>query len=405
MMTIKLMRQNVLSHLQHQPLTRDCMSIRHLPPLRRARQLGMIALAASLSACHPVVLDPAGHIAQQEAHLVVISTVLMLLIIVPVMALTVLFAWKYRDGAEARYEPEWHHSTQLELVIWSAPLAIVLALGSVTWVYTHMLDPFRPLDKVAEGKAIPAGVKPLEVDVVALDWKWLFIYPEQKIATVNELALPVDRPVTFRITSASVMNSFYIPAMAGQIYAMPGMTSQLHAVLNQTGTFVGFSANYSGAGFSQMRFKTLGLAAGDFDKWAADIRKGDGTLDATTYLKLEEPSIKDPVRRFAAVSGDLFDKVVNLCVRPGKMCVSEMAALDARGGTGKAGAYNVAALTYDKYGRESVTPMIAGRQSATDKAFVRAICVPKGVANPLPADPAAAAAKLSLASPSRPPLS
>lgn len=331
----------------------------------------------------------------------VTATLLMLLIIVPVMLLTVFFAWKYREGAGARYEPEWHHSTQLELGIWGAPLLIIIALGSLTWVTTHTLDPFRPLSRVAEGKPIAAGVKPLEVEVVALDWKWLFIYPEQKIASVNELVLPVDRPVHFKISSSSVMNSFYIPALAGQIYAMPGMASELHAVLNKTGTFDGFSANYSGSGFSNMRFKAHGMTQDGFAQWATQIAQSKGeVLDAQSYLALEVPSEKDPVRHYAAVSDGLFDRVVNLCVRPGKMCLKDMMALDAKGGTGKAGAYNVAALTYDKYGRESVKPVIAGRSKlnpAVEKAFVRAICEPKTLVNPLPADRAAAAAKFTAA--------
>ncbi|HWU03478.1 MAG TPA: ubiquinol oxidase subunit II [Novosphingobium sp.] len=376
-------------------------------PLRRVARLGAIASLAALSACHPVVLDPAGDIAKQQAHLVVVATVLMLIIIIPVMALTVFFAWKYRSAnKDATYDPEWHHSTQLELVIWSAPLLIIIALGSVTWVSTHLLDPYRPLDRIAEGKPVTADVKPLEIDVVALDWKWLFIYPEQKIATVNELALPVDRPVTFRITSSSVMNSFYVPALAGQIYAMPGMTSQLHAVLNEPGKYIGFSANYSGQGFSQMRFETLGLSAGDFDKWADGVRKGgEAGLDAAGYLKLEEPTVKEPVHHFASVQGDLFSKIANLCVRPGKMCLSDMMAIDAKGGLGKAGAYNVAALTYDKNGRESVSPMIAGRD-AQGKTYVRELCAPKTLAAPAGTPAAATAAgKLSLAQPARSPLS
>jgi len=391
-------------------LLRACsMSHRTLTPLRRAKQFGALALAGLLSACSPVVLHPAGDIAKQEANLVVTATLLMLLIIVPVMLLTVFFAWKYREGAGARYEPEWHHSTQLELGIWGAPLLIIIALGSLTWVTTHTLDPFRPLSRVAEGKPIPAGVKPLEIEVVALDWKWLFIYPEQKIASVNELALPIDRPVHFKISSSSVMNSFYIPALAGQIYAMPGMASEMHAVLNKTGTFDGFSANYSGSGFSNMRFKAHGMKEGDFNTWATKIAQSKGeVLDTNSYLALEAPSEKEPVRHYAAVSADLFDRVVNLCVRPGKMCQKDMMALDARGGTGKAGAYNVAALTYDKYGRESTKPVIAGQtrvNPSTEKAFVRAICAPKTIAIPLPADRAAAAAKFSLAAPARTPLS
>lgn len=382
--------------------------------LRHASRLGSLVSLASLSACSPVVLNPAGDIAKQEASLVVTATLLMLIIIIPVMALTVYFAWKYREKAGARYEPEWHHSTQLELVIWAAPLMIIIALGSLTWVTTHTLDPFRPVGRIAEGKPLAADAKPLEVQVVALDWKWLFIYPEQKIASVNELALPVDRPVHFSISASSVMNSFYVPALAGQIYAMPAMKSELNAVLNKTGTFDGFSANYSGSGFSHMRFKTLGMTAADFDQWAADIAKGAdkssaGALDTVAYLQLEQPSEKEPVRHFTAVADGLFDKVVNLCVRPGKMCLKDMMALDARGGTGKAGIYNVAALTYDKNGRETTIPVIPGRAAqqadARTKAFVRAICVPDGVKTPVPAPISAAPAKLSLAAPARTPLS
>ena len=216
----------------------------------------LLPLAAMLSGCDWVVLNPAGDVARQQADLVVISTVLMLLIIVPVMALTVWFAWHYRaSNKAARYEPEWNHSTQLELVIWSAPLLIIIALGALTWVGTHLLDPYRSLARIDKERPLHPEAEPMEVNVVALDWKWLFIYPEQGIATVNELVLPVDRPVRFRITASSVMNSFYAPALAGQIYAMPGMETKLHAVLNKPGNFTGFSANYSGAGFSGMRWK------------------------------------------------------------------------------------------------------------------------------------------------------
>jgi cytochrome o ubiquinol oxidase subunit 2 len=183
----------------------------------------------------------------------------------------------------------------------------------------------------------------------------------------------------------------------------------MHAVLNKTGTFEGFSANYSGSGFSNMRFKAHGMKEGDFNTWATKIAQSKGeVLDTNSYLALEAPSEKEPVRHYAAVSADLFDRVVNLCVRPGKMCQKDMMALDARGGTGKAGAYNVAALTYDKYGRESTKPVIAGQtrvNPSTEKAFVRAICAPKTIAIPLPADRAAAAAKFSLAAPARTPLS
>lgn len=317
----------------------------------RLRLLPLLAVLPLLSGCGLVVLDPAGDVARQQGDLIVLSTVLMLLIIVPVMALTIFFAWRYRaSNREATYKPDWDHSTQLELIIWSAPLLIIICLGAVTWVATHLLDPYRPLARTGPGKPVAAEVRPLDVQVVALDWKWLFIYPEQGVATVNELAVPVDRPLRFRISSSSVMNSFYIPALAGQIYAMPGMETKLHGVFDKTGSFEGFSANYSGAGFSNMRFAVKSLPADAFAKWVAETKASQGgSLDRPTYLKLEKPSEKEPARRFASVDPQLFDAVVNMCVEPGKMCMHDMMSVDAAGGAGIAGIQNVRAVTYDKF--------------------------------------------------------
>lgn len=350
-----------------------------LPALRRLKQAAQGALALSgtalLSGCDWVVLNPSGDVARQQANLVLVSTGLMLLIIVPVMALTAFFAWNYRAAnTAATYDPDWHHSTKLELVIWSAPLAIIIALGSITWLSTHKLDPYRPLDRIDATHPIAAGVKPMDVEVVALDWKWLFIYPEQKIATVNELVLPEGRPVRFRITSSTVMNSFYVPALAGQIYAMPGMETKLHAVFNKTGDFTGFSANFSGAGFSKMRFATHSVNDAGFAKWVAGVQNGAGALDRATYLELDKPSEGVPVLHYAKVDADLFDAVVNMCVRPGKLCSGQMMAIDERGGTGKTGLLNVAALNYDKFGREQVTTVAPGLASLGQKRFVKAIC-------------------------------
>jgi cytochrome o ubiquinol oxidase subunit 2 len=276
--------------------------------------------AVRLDMSNLVLLHPAGAVAAQQGHLIVVSTVLMLLVIVPVMVLTVLFAWRYRkSNTAATYEPDWDHSTQLELVIWAAPLLIIIALGAVTWISTHTLDPYRPLHAqgghpVSTGAAAaPAdaeAVKPLVVDVVALDWKWLFIYPEQGIAVVNDLAAPVDTPVTFRITASSVMNSFFIPSLAGQIYAMPGMQTELHAIMNRSGDYDGFSANYSGAGFSDMRFKFHSLSAGEFDRWVQSAKDSGRALDREQYLQLARPSEREPVRRYAQVSDGLYDSIL-----------------------------------------------------------------------------------------------
>lgn len=305
-------------------------------PLKSLRGLLLVlAPLALLAGCDTVLLNPSGDIAAQQGRLIIVSTVLMLLIIVPVIVLTLLFAWRYRaSNKAATYAPDWDHSTQLELVIWAAPLLIIIALGAVTWISTHTLDPYRPLQRIDAQRPVAPDTPTLTVEVVALDWKWLFIYPEQGIATVNELAAPVDVPIRFKITSSSVMNSFYIPALAGQIYAMPGMETKLHAVINRVGDYEGFSANYSGAGFSGMRFTFRGMAPQDFHRWVDATRAGRGTLDRTAYLQLEKPSEREPARRYARVAPDLYDAIVDRCVEPGTLCMKQIMALDARRGAG-----------------------------------------------------------------------
>ncbi len=320
--------------------------------MSRFRKFALLPLATMLGGCNAVLLSPSGDIAVQQRDILVQSTSLMLLIVIPVMILTVVIAWRYRaSNTSALNDPEWDHSTHLELVIWSVPLLIVICIGAITWASTHLLDPYRPLGRIADDRPVPAGTKPLRVDVVALDWKWLFIYPDYGIATVNELAAPVDQPISFHITSSSVMNSFYIPALAGQIYAMPGMQTQLRAVINKTGKFEGFSANYSGAGFSGMRFAFLGVQPADFGKWIAAAKASGMTLDRAAYLQLKNPSENEPVRRYASVDATLFSAILNMCVEPGKMCMREMAAIDAKGGLGLAAVNNVLPLSYDKYAR------------------------------------------------------
>jgi cytochrome o ubiquinol oxidase subunit 2 len=301
------------------------------PPPPKCLGAGVsIGCAALLSGCDTVLMKPSGYIAVQQGHLVVVATVLMLLIIVPVIALTLLFAWRYRQSnRDAAYAPDWDHSLQLELLIWAAPLLIIIALGAVTWISTHTLDPFRPLERLDAGRAVPAQARPLEVQVVALDWKWLFIYPQQGIAVVNEAAAPVDVPIHFDLTSESVMNSFFIPALAGQIYAMPGMQSQLSAVINRPGRYEGFSANYSGAGFSGMHFAFRGMSEAQFEAWVQAARAAGGELTREGYLALARPSQNEPVRAFAAVAPDLYGAIVNRCVEPGRPCMHEPHAMSA----------------------------------------------------------------------------
>jgi len=284
-----------------------------------------LSCTALLAGCDMVVLRPSGYVAVQQGQLVIISTLLMLVIIVPVIVLTLVFAWRYRESnTAAPYTPDWDHSIQLELVIWAVPLLIIIALGALTWIGTHTLDPYRPLTRIDSARPLSIEAEPLNIEVVAMDWKWLFIYPDHGIAVVNEVAIPVDIPVRFKITASSVMNSFYVPAMAGQIYATPSMATQLNAVINRPGVFEGFSANYSGAGFNNMRFKLLGMSAGEFDNWLQKARASKDELTRQAYAELEKPSERVPVRRYGAVTSDLFDLVVNRCVDSRKLCVRHM---------------------------------------------------------------------------------
>jgi len=305
-------------------------------------------MLATLSGCDLVVMSPSGDIAAQQRDLIVIATILMLVIIIPVIFLTLFFAWRYRQSnTAATYDPEWHHSTGLEVVIWSAPLAIIIALGAITWVSTHKLDPYRPLDRIDAARPVTEEMKPITVEVVALDWKWLFFYPDYGIATVNEMAAPVDVPINFKLTASSVMNSFYIPALAGMIYTMPGMETKLHAVINKPGEYDGLSSNFSGDGFSHMRFKFHGVDQAGFDAWVARVKQNGTALNRDAYLKLEKPSAKEPVRYFATVDDGLYEAVLNMCVREGQMCMKDMMHIDMMGGGGKDSHDNKERLRHD----------------------------------------------------------
>ena len=290
----------------------------------RLSRVGALSLAGLLAGCERAVLNPAGDVALQQRDLIYFSTGIMLLVIVPVIILVILFAWKYRaSNKSARYDPKFHHSTALELGIWSIPLLVIICLGAVTWSSTHLLDPFRRLDRIAEGQPTNPAQAPMIVQVVAMDWKWLFIYPEYNIATVNELVLPVDREVRFDITSTNMMNTFYAPTMAGMIYAMPGMRSQLHAVLNRPGEFEGFSANYSGAGFSHMRFQLRAVGSDEFDQWVRQVQAVGSPLTTPDYLELERPTERHPVELYSTAPTGLFERIVNRCVAPGTVCISD----------------------------------------------------------------------------------
>jgi cytochrome o ubiquinol oxidase subunit II len=278
-------------------IARSCRRIVRLLPLS-------LTLAATLllCGCQWVVLDPKGPVGLEERSIILIASMLMLLVVVPVIALILLFAWRYRASNEqADYRPNWSHSNRIEAVVWLIPCVIVSALGVIAWRSSHALDPYRPL---------ASRVKPLRIDAVALDWKWLFIYPDQKVATVNQVAFPANVPVEFHITSATVMNAFFIPQLGSQIYAMARMETQLHLLADQPGTYQGLSSNYSGDGFSGMTFKAIALAPRDFDAWLAKVAASRQPLSAQAYERLARPSENNPVAYYSPVRPDLFAAIV-----------------------------------------------------------------------------------------------
>jgi cytochrome o ubiquinol oxidase subunit II len=276
-----------------------------LAKLRRWCTLPLLtsALASLLSGCSHSILDSGGQIGADEKTLIVTATALMLIVVIPVIAMTLAFAWKYRaSNDKATYTPNWSHSTKIEVVIWAVPCVIVAFLAVLTWKSSHDLDPFQPIESSA---------KPITIEVVALDWKWLFIYPEQHIATVNEIAFPVNVPVNFKVTSGSVMNAFFIPRLGSQVYAMAGMQTQVHLIANQPGAYEGVSANFSGDGFSDMKFTAKATSEEQFKDWVKQVRNSPETLDAKSYAELAKPSGKHAVEYFTDVEPMLYAGILN----------------------------------------------------------------------------------------------
>ena len=257
----------------------------------------------TLAGCSGGVLDPKGQVGMDEKNLIILCTILMLIVVVPVIFLTLYFAWKYRASRDFEiYTPKWAHSTKIEAVVWSIPILIVVSLSVITWRSTHALDPYAPLEGQGEH---------LTVEVVSLNWKWLFIYPEQGIATVNELVFPANKPVAFKITSESTMNSFFIPQLGSQIYSMAGMETKLHLIADEPGTYKGISSNYSGAGFTGMKFNAIATPTeDDFEAWVASVKQSQTSLTAGAYKQLAEPSENNPVTYFSKVDDGLFHNIV-----------------------------------------------------------------------------------------------
>lgn len=281
---------------------------------KKARLLLAIGMAAAiiilggylLHDANFVLFEPAGTIAAQQRDLMFLTLFLSVFIVVPVFIMTFVIVWKYREkNAVAHnrdYKPNWDNQRSIEFVWWTIPCIIILILAVITWQSTHKLDPYR---------AIESDKKPLTIQVVALQWKWLFIYPEQNIATVNYVQFPEDRPVKFEITSDAPMNSFWIPSLGGQVYAMEGMTTQLHLMADRTGDFNGSSANLSGKGFAGMEFLARSSTEMDFSYWLQTVKRTRHNLTAQEYSKLAAPSEHNPHYYYGTVEPDLYDTIVN----------------------------------------------------------------------------------------------
>jgi cytochrome o ubiquinol oxidase subunit 2 len=253
------------------------------------------------------VLDPKGPIAAAERLIMLNSLGIMLAIVIPTILATVGVAFWFRaSNLRARYLPEFNYSGRLEMLVWSIPIMTVLLVGGVTWIGSYELDPPKP---------IASAVKPVRVQVVSLDWKWLFIYPDQGIATVNQLIVPVSTPISFELTSSGVMNSFFVPQLGGQVYTMAGMVTRLHLQADHVGTYRGMSANYSGAGFSDMVFNADAVPAERFAAWVTAARSGP-VLDAQSYAALAKPTQAVAPLTYGAVAPGLFGEIVSSVATP-----------------------------------------------------------------------------------------
>ena len=250
------------------------------PPARRSVIAGLPPLL--LGGCSGGVLDPQGPIGRDNVLMMLDALGIMLAIVVPTIAAALVFAWWFRaSNPRARRQLTWAYSGRLELVVWSIPLLVILFIAGVTWIGAHRVDPYRPID---------SATKPLEVEVVSLDWKWLFIYPDQGVASVNQLVVPVGVPIHFRLTSASVMNAFFVPQLGSMIATMNGMVTQLHLQADRAGDYLGLSTQFSGDGFSGMKFTVHAVPADQFERWATETATNGPTLDRAGYAALAKQS-------------------------------------------------------------------------------------------------------------------
>ncbi|WP_019533254.1 ubiquinol oxidase subunit II [Paenibacillus ginsengihumi] len=272
--------------------------------MRLTALLTLLLMSAALAGCSDqlIVLDPKGPIGEVQRDLIVISTLLCLIVVVPVLLLAAFIVWRYRDkpGRSATYKPDWEHSTKLEAIWWGIPILIIIALGSVTVHYTYKLEPSRPIESAKE---------PITIQVTSLDWKWMFKYPEQGIATVNYVQIPEGVPVKFQLTSDAPMNSFWIPQLGGQMYSMSGMAMTLYLQADEQGEYIGMGSNFSGKDFGQMRFNVKATSQEQFDEWVQEVKLSAPALTMEGYEKLAEPGVSNP-QAFSSFPEGLFDRIV-----------------------------------------------------------------------------------------------
>jgi len=265
------------------------------------RAISMTCAAMLMASCKEGVLDPHGPVGKAERVILYDSTAIMLAVVIPVIVLTLVFAWWFRaKNRRARYRPDFEYSGRIEMIIWSIPALVIVFLGGIAWTGSHDLDPPVPL---AESTA------PLDIEVISLDWRWLFIYPHEGIASLNRLVVPAGVPLRFRLTSTTVMNSFFVPQLGSQIYAMPNMVTRLNLEADQPGTFEGLSAQFSGDGFSDMRFNLVSMAPEAFKEWASTTKTQGGVLDTSTIAELVKPAKAEGAQTYAQVSEGLFDRI------------------------------------------------------------------------------------------------
>jgi len=274
----------------------------------RGSILGFLCLG--LASCSGGILDPLGPVGAGNAIILIDATLIMLAIVIPTILLAFWMAWRYRaSNPRAEYLPYWSYSGRIEAVVWSIPILTIMFIGGLIWIGSYRLDPFRPLS---------SKTPPLEVQVVSLDWKWLFIYPQQGIAAVNQLVVPAGTPVHFFITSSSVFNAFFVPRLGSMIYAMPGMVSQLHLQADDPAQIWGISAQFSGDGFSDMQFEVKSLPAAEFESWAAGVRGSGPMLDEAAYTNLLQQAQRVPPSTYGAIDPQLFHAVATQRIPPGQ---------------------------------------------------------------------------------------